>query len=187
MSLRRLHCTESTKPNSITHCKYILLIRLDMAGDVKFGGVPCSLAITHRLAIDPDMKPGVNAFETQSQLMILESVRYSEDGDVRSTLVVMVRNVRRIHEEGKVHICILRSAETLQLPHSRHLNFTPLGAVESRAFEVGGLERTLGQVESPCSRKTECLCLANISGNGVGCGTVDKERRPSGQCIPVQN
>jgi len=152
------------------HREHVLLALLNKLCDIKLRWVSRALAIAHFPPIHPDMESGIDALESQSQLVIFKIIKHSEADNIRTALIVRVRRVWQVDVKRILHVRVVwPTSEALQLPHPRHINLDPLRAVERRLLEAFRcLEGTVGEAETPlASGEALSFGLLWISRDGV--------------------
>ena len=127
-------------------------------GDVEFGIVVGTLAVTHLLAIDPHVKGRIDAVKMQEDFLAVPFLRQGEIPAVRAHgigflfhgIAFLGLDERRVAQERIRYIGIERGAVTLHLPVGGNLYLVPLTHVVGRLVEGHGtLLGRLDPVELP--------------------------------------
>ena len=110
---------------------------LQQCGHVKFTGGVCNLAITHKLAVQPDIKTGSNTLKVQVGargnfvLLVVKIIKISTAG-------VFFGHIRRVRGEGIADVGVLVVVVSVVLPYAGHRN-----GIIIRQVTAGGIKWVL--------------------------------------------
>ena len=169
--------------------KHIFATKLDKLGHVKLARVSCTLGVAYFLAINPNGKGGIDALESEAELVAVKVVAHMEACDVATALILFVRDVGRVARPRIVKVGVVRALSVaLQLPVARYTDVGETISVKVLAVEVAGsLERRFGNGKFPGTGETLDFGFGNVSCQGIFFLVVQVEMAPGIQRVAVDD
>ena len=118
-----------------------VLSRLHVSGDIELRLQPAVFAVTHEFSVDPQIHVGCHGAEMGDDLFPVPVCRYVDSLSVRSYVVLLFRNVRRIvavvPSPRVADVQVDRISVSVQLPDAWHRHLPPVCVIESGLPESG--------------------------------------------------